>query len=437
MNELQIRKKKIVEDQIYAALEIKRIQNALPSSLLKDRFVKLAMREIVQNDKLMECTPLSLAAAILEAATYGLEISQFGMAYLVPFKVKDQDLVIARLILGYKGLITLAYRTKRVQQIYAAAVYEKDEFDYELGLTPNIKHKPFFGLEAERGRLIGAYAVAKMKDVEPQFVVISRQEIKMARDQSKSGLWGKYPDEMAKKTAVRRLCKMLPFDSAEWQDAYTVDTQGELGENQSFRSQDIVDVESAPTAETVQTTQTRSAQALNNILRAQSAQAQPAPQQPQAEQTKSQNQPEPQAQTQTQAQAKPQTQEQAQAATEEAPAKETKAKPKSKVKAQKQEPAIPATPEAIEPIEEQPPTDVPAKQVNEAVNAASPSYNIHDKYEDLIDSLGANEYSGYITSIYAKEHQTTVELSKAYFCEHPRELAMIVENLRQSHPQPQ
>ena len=44
--------------------------------------------------------------------------------------------------LGYKGLIDLVYRSEEVTDIQAHEVYENDEFEYELGLDPKLKHIP-------------------------------------------------------------------------------------------------------------------------------------------------------------------------------------------------------------------------------------------------------------------------------------------------------
>ena len=50
-------------------------------------------------------------------------------------------------------MIDLARRSGHIQSIYAHAVHENDEFEYELGLHPKLEHKPSHG---DRGAFIGA-----------------------------------------------------------------------------------------------------------------------------------------------------------------------------------------------------------------------------------------------------------------------------------------
>ena len=71
-------------------------------------------------------------------------------------------------------MIDLARRSGHIQSIYAHAVYENDEFEYELGLHLQLKHKPSFG---ERGEFIGAYAVAHFKGGWHQMEFMPKSEI--------------------------------------------------------------------------------------------------------------------------------------------------------------------------------------------------------------------------------------------------------------------
>ena len=77
------------------------IQNALPSYLPVDKFVRTALTAINSNPKLASCTQQSLLAAIMNSAQLGLEFNTpLGEAYLIPYgsTVNFQ--------IGYKGLLT-------------------------------------------------------------------------------------------------------------------------------------------------------------------------------------------------------------------------------------------------------------------------------------------------------------------------------------------
>lgn len=116
-------------------------------------------------------------------------------------------------IIGYKGMIDLARRSGHIQSIYAHAVHENDEFEYELGLHPKLEHKPSHG---DRGAFIGAYAVAHFKDGGYQMEFMPKSEIEKRRKRSASANssyspWSSDYEEMAKKTVVRYMFKYLPI----------------------------------------------------------------------------------------------------------------------------------------------------------------------------------------------------------------------------------
>ena len=106
-------------------------------------------------------------------------------------------------------MVELAERSGKVT-IDADVVYERDEFDYCRGLSPNITHRPFYGGE-DPGPIIGAYAIARYADGRGKFRFISRIEIDEARKRAQTDhVWSAFFSEMARKTAIRRLFKIIP-----------------------------------------------------------------------------------------------------------------------------------------------------------------------------------------------------------------------------------
>ena len=201
---------------------MKAIQSCLPKHMTPERMCRIAVQTISKSEKLQKCSPQSLVAAIVEASSLGLEIDVRGQAYLVPYGTT------VTLIPGYKGLMDLAYRSGRVANIYAETVCENDEFVYELGLAPKLTHKPNLD---ERGKLRAVYAVARLKDADPVFVVLGKKDVEKVRKASKtsgSGPWQSWEEEMWKKTAIRRLCKYLPL-SPEMQRAVAIDEAADAG----------------------------------------------------------------------------------------------------------------------------------------------------------------------------------------------------------------
>lgn len=205
----------------------KAIQSALPKHLTPERICRVAINTISKTPALLNCNPATLCLAIIEASSLGLEIDGRGQAYLVPFG-KD-----VTLIYGYKGLMDLAYRSGKVISIMAEVVGKNDRFDAAFGLEPRLEHTPNY-LEG-RGEIIAAYAIAYMKDGSKQFVVVSKADLDTCRavSKAKSGPWYAWYDEMAKKTAIKRLCKLLPL-SPEVQRAAAIDDQADAGVAQTF-----------------------------------------------------------------------------------------------------------------------------------------------------------------------------------------------------------
>lgn len=204
-------KPKTIED--YLKQMAPAMAQALPKHMDVDRLTRLTMTTIRTTPELKNANPASLLGAVMQAAQLGLEPGLLGQCYLLPFKNNKKNTVDVQFIIGYKGMIDLARRSGHIQSIYAHAVYSNDEFEYELGLDPKLKHVPTMN---EKGDFIGAYAVAHFKDGGYQFEFMPKAEIERRRQASPGGRskfspWNNYYEEMAKKTVVRHMWKYLPI----------------------------------------------------------------------------------------------------------------------------------------------------------------------------------------------------------------------------------
>lgn len=212
------------------------ISVALPKHLSADRMLRVAMTSIQRTPELLACNQASLIGAVIQAAQLGLEPDGvLGHAYLVPYKESCQ------LIVGYKGLIDLARRSGQISTIYARVVYSKDQFEYSYGLEERLLHVPT--REEDPGEILYAYAVIKMKDGGIQFDVMNRREIEAIRTRSPAGRKGPWITdyaEMAKKTVLRRVCKMAPL-SVEVARAVALDERADLGLPQQL--EDVVEAQ--------------------------------------------------------------------------------------------------------------------------------------------------------------------------------------------------
>lgn len=191
------------------------IAKALPTVITPERFTRMVLTALSTDKKLELCTPQSFLGAMMTAAQLGLEPNTpLGQAYLIPYK--NKGVLECQFQIGYKGLIDLAYRSGEVEIIQAQVVCENDEFDYELGLDPKLKHKP---AKENRGNPIYYYAIFKTKSGGYGFEVMSIHDIKVHAKKysqaysSEYSPWQKNFDEMAKKTVLKRVLKYAPLKS--------------------------------------------------------------------------------------------------------------------------------------------------------------------------------------------------------------------------------
>jgi recombination protein RecT len=217
------------------------VARALPRHLTPDRFLRVAITATMRTPALLDCTPESLTKCLLDCSAYGIE-PDGRRAHLIPFKDRKNNVTLCTLIIDYKGLVELAMRSGLVSHIHADVVREGDLFEYNLGEIKT--HVPWFlrrdgEKPPEPGQDVAVYAMAKMKDGATAVAVMSIEEVISIRDNSqgwqafKKGFTSKCPwdpadwvseQEMKKKTAMRRLCKVLPL-SPEFRDAVESDDE--------------------------------------------------------------------------------------------------------------------------------------------------------------------------------------------------------------------
>jgi recombination protein RecT len=187
---------------------------SLPNAMDEDRFRRLLLTAANTTPALFECDPRSFLAAGVACAQLGLEPNDpRGLAYLIPFKDKRRGRVV-QLIIGYRGMIDLARRSGLVTAINAEVVYAGDVFSYELGLYRDLKHRRDEDGDEDPETITHAYAVAQIGG-DRMFEVVTRRQIERVRKTSQGGFseyspWHTHYAEMARKTALRRLCKLLP-----------------------------------------------------------------------------------------------------------------------------------------------------------------------------------------------------------------------------------
>lgn len=228
------------------------IAMALPRHMTPERMIRVAMTAFTTTPALWECSVNTIAACIVQSSILGLEPnSVLGEAYLIPFnrKVKergkpDRWVKDCQLIVGYQGLLKLVRQSGELLTINAQPVRERDDFDFENGLDPYLRHKYGGGSAEERGPVVSYWAGAVLKGGGRQFVVMTVPEVIDHRNkyskgwekQGESSTWGKEFDQMAMKTCIRKLAKLLPksIERDSVSSAINLDERAEVGATQRF-----------------------------------------------------------------------------------------------------------------------------------------------------------------------------------------------------------
>lgn len=199
----------------------------LPASYSAENALKAAalmLPEVKNKDgvpALKSCTPASIKGALLSMCIQGLNPDK-DQCYFIPY---GSHLVLKR---SYFGDISVAKRVDpSIEDIFAAAVFEGDKFEYQLkrGKIVEINHQQ--KLENKDKPIVAAYATVVYKDGREVSTVMTWRQIVQAWTQSPThpvgsdgkinpgSTHGKFPEEMAKKTVIHKACKPIIGSSSD------------------------------------------------------------------------------------------------------------------------------------------------------------------------------------------------------------------------------
>jgi recombination protein RecT len=196
----------------------------LPDKFPVDRLISAAMACMARDPELLDCTPSSIISSLSTVASLGLlPDGVLGECYLQATQGQS-GVSYCEMIVGYKGLITLATRSGQVQTIQAKEVYRAndengtgDELEYEHGLRDVFRHRAsgiYFKPEdvthfwvkvvLMNGGIL--WDVWTRKQVEA--IRDETKEYKAATDKSKT-FWGRYFVAMACSKLLRAILKTV------------------------------------------------------------------------------------------------------------------------------------------------------------------------------------------------------------------------------------
>lgn len=214
------------------------IQKRLGDHFSANEMIALVLTTMRRNPFLATCDAHSVIGCTFEAAQLGLRFDNFlGHAYMVPFKNGKRNCFEAQLVIGYRGMIMLATRGGEVQAVWSRVVYERDFYDVEEGVDPRLVHKPYHG--RDRGNPIAVYAAIHQRNGVKRFRAmdwweiedLQKKQLQAAGERWRYSPWNTSPEEMAKKTPVRRELKYTAM-SAKDMRGVLLDDLAEAGVSQ-------------------------------------------------------------------------------------------------------------------------------------------------------------------------------------------------------------
>lgn len=176
-----------------------------------EKFVRMAVTAVQGNQKLMLCDGASFIGCLQRCAELGLRPGSDRGMYLVPRRSKTGRMQCTGVI-SYKALCDMARKSGVVQDIRSVVVRTGDKFKVVEGSDPSIIHEP--NILDWDGEVTHVYGIAWLRDSpRSHFEVLSRAEVEKVRARAPArdeGPWVTDWEAMARKTALRRLVKLLP-----------------------------------------------------------------------------------------------------------------------------------------------------------------------------------------------------------------------------------
>ena len=184
------------------------IAKVLPEHVTPERFERITMTAIQRNPDLLTCSRKSLLESVMQCAQDGL-IPDGREAALTKFKGNVAYMPMVA------GILKKVRQSGEIATMTSRVVYEADEFDYFIDDEgEHMKHVPALG--GDTGKPVLVYAMARTNDSAVYIEVLTLADIEKIRKASAAkngGPWFDWWDEMAKKSAYRRLAKRLPMST--------------------------------------------------------------------------------------------------------------------------------------------------------------------------------------------------------------------------------
>ena len=198
------------------------IASQLPSNVSRERFINATIAAVKATPDLLLATPRSLMSAVVKAAQDGLlPDGREGIITIYEQKVRNSNPERKEMVAQWNPMFAgIRKRARELDGIIidAQVVVDGDDFEFELGDNPFIKHKPAVRAEAvEAAKGVAAYAIFR----HPTDGILHREvmwkpEVFATMNQSRakgSLMWTVFWTEGWKKACGRRGSKSVPMSA--------------------------------------------------------------------------------------------------------------------------------------------------------------------------------------------------------------------------------
>lgn len=186
--------------------------NLCPAHVSAPRIIGAAVMAARSKPELLDCKEDTVLRTVIQCCQYGLEPdTPLQQCHILSYKKE------AKLVVGYRGLIALAYNTGLVAGITAIPVYTNEDFEYRVTAQGAVlNHTPM--IEGYKGEFRAVYCMVKLVDPQADVIIqvmsldqVNHVMMKSPSRESNKSPWKQDFDQMAIKTVIKRALKYMPL----------------------------------------------------------------------------------------------------------------------------------------------------------------------------------------------------------------------------------
>ena len=190
-NNLQIIDKTLIDAKSDIVTTIQQYQwDLIPETQLHAAKAALTKSKYIMD--VAADNPEAVYDALIKGAILGVDLTESKrQAYLLPRR-NSVGVTVIQLQIGYKGVEAIHQRMGVIDRLVIRVVHKNDEFDWSGDDSEKPKHNAnWFGSEAERGEIIGAYSITYFPNEKFQVMTAPISEI-YSKHRDISDSWRKY-----------------------------------------------------------------------------------------------------------------------------------------------------------------------------------------------------------------------------------------------------